>query len=49
MKWGKRLSYKIVFKRSVARDLKKIDSHQIKRILRKIEEGLPEKAAGYLP
>jgi mRNA interferase RelE/StbE len=38
------LSYKITFKKSVARDLIKIDNDQIDRILRKIEEDLPEKA-----
>ena len=38
------MSYKIAFKKSVSRDLKKIDRDQVKRILRKIEEGLPEKA-----
>jgi addiction module RelE/StbE family toxin len=41
------LSYKIAFKKSVSRDLKKIDSDQIKRILRKIEEDLPEKAESF--
>jgi len=38
------LSYKIAFKKSVARDLKKIDRDQVDRILRKIEDELPEKA-----
>jgi len=38
------LSYKIAFKKSVARDLKKIDNDQVGRILRKIENELPEKA-----
>jgi mRNA interferase RelE/StbE len=38
------LSYKIAFKKSVARDLKKIDSVQVDRILKKIEDELPEKA-----
>jgi len=38
------LSYKIAFKNSVARDLKKIDKDQADRILRKIEEELPERA-----
>jgi addiction module RelE/StbE family toxin len=41
------LSYKIVFKKSVSRDLKKIDRDQVKRILRKIEEDLPEKAESF--
>jgi len=37
------LSYKIAFKKSVSRDLKKIDKDQADRILTKIEEDLPEK------
>ena len=41
------MSYKISFKKSVSRDLKKIDRDQIKRILRKIEEDLPEKAESF--
>jgi len=38
------LSYKIAFKKSVSRDLKKIDKAQADRILKRIEEYLPEKA-----
>ena len=38
------MSYNIAFKKSVARDLKKIDRDQVDRILRKIEDELPEKA-----
>jgi mRNA interferase RelE/StbE len=38
------LSYKIAFKKSVARDLKKIDKDQAEKILNKIEQELPEKA-----
>jgi len=38
------LSYKIAFKKSVARDLKKTDKDQADRILSKIEDELPEKA-----
>jgi addiction module RelE/StbE family toxin len=38
------LSYKIAFKKSVARDLKKIDRDSADIILRKIEDELPEKA-----
>jgi len=38
------LSYKIAFKKSVGHDLKKIDRAQTDRILKKIEEALPEKA-----
>lgn len=38
------MSYKIAFKKSVVRDLKKIDKDQADRILKKIEEELPEKA-----
>jgi addiction module RelE/StbE family toxin len=41
------LSYKIAFKRSVSRDLKKIDKVQAERILAKIEEDLPEKAGSF--
>ncbi len=38
------MSYKIAFKKSVGHDLKKIDRAQTDRILKKIEEALPEKA-----
>jgi mRNA interferase RelE/StbE len=38
------LNYKIAFKKSVARDLKKIDKEQAAKILKKIEDELPEKA-----
>jgi mRNA interferase RelE/StbE len=38
------LNYKIAFKKSVARDLKKIDKEQAATILKKIEDELPEKA-----
>jgi len=38
------LSYKIAFKKSVARDFKKIDKDQAEKILNKIEQDLPEKA-----
>ena len=38
------MSYKIAFKASVFRDLKKISKETAERILRKIEEDLPEKA-----
>jgi mRNA interferase RelE/StbE len=38
------LNYKIAFKKSVSRDLKKIDKEQVKRILNKIESELPQKA-----
>ena len=38
------MSYKIAFKKSVARDLKKIDRVQADRILKKIEDELPMKA-----
>jgi len=38
------LIYKIAIKKSVARDLRKIDKDQAERILRKIEDELPEKA-----
>lgn len=38
------MSYKIAFKKSVARDLKKLDRDEADRILKKIEQDLPEKA-----
>ena len=38
------MNYKIAFKKSVSRDLKKIDKEQVKRILNKIETELPKKA-----
>jgi mRNA interferase RelE/StbE len=38
------LNYKTAFKKSVSRDLKKIDKEQAKRILNKIESELPQKA-----
>ena len=38
------MTYKIAFKKSVARDLKKIDKDQATKILKKIEDELPEKA-----
>ena len=41
------MSYKIAFKKSVARDLKKIDNDQADRILKRIEEELPEKAVSF--
>jgi len=41
------LGYKIAFKASVARDLKKLDRDQGKRILAKIEEELSEKAEAF--
>ena len=38
------MTYKIAFKKSVALDLKKIDKRHANRILKKIEEELPQKA-----
>jgi len=38
------LNYKIAFKKSVSRDLEKIDKEQADRILKKIEDELPQKA-----
>ena len=38
------MNYRIAFKKSVARDLKKIDKEQASKILKKIEDELPEKA-----
>ena len=37
------MNYKIAFKKSVSRDLKKIDKEQADRILKKIEDELPQK------
>ncbi len=41
------MRYKIAFKKSVARDLRKIDRKQVKHILEKIEEDLSSKAGSY--
>jgi mRNA interferase RelE/StbE len=41
------LSYKIAFKKSVSRDLRKIDKLQAERILTRIEEQLPDKADNF--
>lgn len=41
------MSYKIAFKKSVSRDLKKIDRVQAKKILSRIEEHLPNKADSF--
>jgi mRNA interferase RelE/StbE len=41
------LSYKIAFKKSVSRDLKKIGPDQAERILRKIEKDLPQRADAF--
>ncbi len=41
------MSYKIAFKKSVARDLKKIDNDRVDRILKRIEKELPEKAESF--
>ena len=38
------MSYKIAFKKSVARDLKKLNKDDVERILDKIDQDLPEKA-----
>ncbi len=43
------MSYKIAFKKSVSRDLKRIDKDQAERILTKIEKDLPEKADRFPP
>lgn len=42
------MNYKIAFKKTVSRDLKKIDIEQAQRILSKVESELSEKA-GSLP
>ena len=41
------MSYKIAFKKSVSRDLKKLSKDDAERILDKIEQDLPEKADTY--
>jgi mRNA interferase RelE/StbE len=41
------LSYKIAFKKSVSRDLKKIGKEQAEKILKKMEQDLPEKADSF--
>lgn len=38
------MAYRIVYKRSVAKDLKKLDKKEASRILNKIEKELPKKA-----
>ena len=38
------MAYKIVYKKSVQRDLKKLSRTEIRRILNQIEEELPQKA-----
>ncbi len=38
------MNYKIAFKKSVSRDFKTIDKEQADRILKKIEDELPQKA-----
>ena len=38
------MSFKVAFKKSVARDLKKIEKKQVDAILKKIKEALPQKA-----
>lgn len=38
------MSYKIAFKKAVARDLKRIEKNQADKILEKIEQELPDKA-----
>ena len=41
------MSYKVTFKKSVSRDLKKISKEEADKILKKIEEELSEKADAY--
>jgi len=38
------LSYKVAFKKSVARDLRKLGKEEAQRVLKKIEQHLPSKA-----
>lgn len=41
------MSFKVAFKKSVARDLKKIEKKQVNAILKKIEKELPQKAQDF--
>ena len=43
------MSFKIAFKKSVSRDLKKLSKDDAERILDKIEQDLPEKADTFPP
>ena len=47
MKWEVNLGYKVTFKKSVFRDLKKISRDQVNNILKKIAKDLSEKADTY--
>lgn len=38
------MSFKVAFKKSVTRDLKRIETNKVDKILKKIEEELPQKA-----
>ena len=38
------MNYRIAYKKSVARDIRKISKKQVATLLRKIEQDLPEKA-----
>ena len=38
------MSYKVAFKKSVARDLRKLGKEEAQRVLKKIEQHLPRKA-----
>lgn len=44
MKWNPRLAYRISFKKSVSRDLNKLDKPEAKKILDKIAQELPQYA-----
>lgn len=41
------MAYKIVYKKSVYRDLKQIDKKEIRRLLEQLEKNLSEKAESY--
>ena len=41
------MAYKIVYKKSIVRDLSKLDKKEASRILNKLEKELPEKAGTY--
>ncbi|MBN1273268.1 MAG: type II toxin-antitoxin system RelE/ParE family toxin [Candidatus Aminicenantes bacterium] len=41
------MAYRIVYKKSVSRDLSKLDKQEARRILNKIEQELTQKAASF--
>ncbi len=41
------MAYRIVYKKSVARDLSRLDKAEARRVLNRLEKDLPEKADSY--